>query len=53
MDKSSQAIQFNVKTAETLSEAAEHLRHGNYDAILLDLGLSDSNGMIQLEKSTT
>ena len=45
MAKFSQAIQFNIKTAETLSEAAEHLRHSNYDAILLDLGLPDSNGI--------
>ena len=50
MAKSSQAIQFNVKTAETLSEAVEHLRHDNYDAILLDLGLSDSNGIDTVRK---
>jgi signal transduction histidine kinase len=50
MAKPSQAIQFNVKAAETLSEATEHLRHGNYDAILLDLGLPDSNGIDTVRK---
>ncbi len=50
MAKPSQTTRFNVKTAETLSEATEHLRHGNYDAILLDLGLPDSYGIDTVRK---
>jgi PAS domain S-box-containing protein len=43
--KSSQSVQFNIETAETLSETKERLSNNEYDIVLLDLGLPDSQGM--------
>ncbi len=36
--------QFDIKTAETLCAAKDRLKAENFDAILLDLGLPDSQG---------
>ncbi|MGD2094865.1 MAG: ATP-binding protein [Phycisphaerales bacterium] len=49
--KSSQSVQFNIETAETLSEATEQLSHNEYDIVLLDLGLPDSQGMETVQKA--
>jgi len=43
--RSLKSVQFNIETAETLSEATEKLSSNKYDIILLDLGLRDSNGI--------
>ncbi len=51
--KSSQSVEFNVETAQTLQEAVEHLGSNNYDIILLDLGLPDSSGIETVQKAHT
>jgi two-component system sensor kinase FixL len=50
--KSSQSIQFNIETAETMSEATKQLSNNEneYDIILLDLGLPDSHGIETVQK---
>ena len=45
-----QGVTFIVKTAETLENAMVSLRSGQIDLILLDLGLPDSNGIVNVEK---
>jgi signal transduction histidine kinase len=45
-----QRIQFEVETAETLSEAIGLLGAKSYDVILLDLGLPDSQGLDALKE---
>ncbi len=49
--KSSQSIEFNIETAETLSEATERLSNNEYDIVLLDLGLPDSHGLETVQKA--
>jgi len=51
--KSSQPVELNVETAETLREAIEHLASNNYDIVLLDLGLPDSSGIETVQKAHT
>ncbi|MHC4417281.1 MAG: PAS domain-containing sensor histidine kinase [Planctomycetota bacterium] len=41
----SQSVAFNIETAETLSEAIEHLNSYSCDIVLLDLNLPDSGGI--------
>lgn len=43
--RSSQSVQFDIETAQTLSEATERLSGNKYDIVLLDLGLPDSSGI--------
>ncbi|MEA3226226.1 MAG: response regulator, partial [Planctomycetota bacterium] len=43
--KSSYAVGYDVKTANSLAQAIEHLNEQEFDVILLDLGLPDSNGI--------
>lgn len=38
-------VQFTVSSAESLAEAAESLKDKEYDVVLLDLGLPDSDGI--------
>ena len=45
-----QQVQFKVETVEMLSEAIELLGTKNYDVILLDLGLPDSQGLDGVKK---
>ncbi|MGE5379221.1 MAG: ATP-binding protein [Candidatus Aminicenantes bacterium] len=44
------AISFTLFSASALSEAVEMLGSGNFDIILLDLGLPDSTGIITLKQ---
>ncbi len=46
----SQQIRFKVEVAGTLSQAVKLLSTNNYDAILLDLGLPDSQGLETVKK---
>jgi signal transduction histidine kinase len=50
LDRSSSVADFNVETAETLSEATEYLKTKDYDVVLLDLGLPDSRGIGTIQK---
>jgi diguanylate cyclase (GGDEF)-like protein len=45
-----QSVDFIIKTAETLENAMVSLRGGQIDLVLLDLGLPDSNGIVNVEK---
>jgi len=49
--RSNQPEQFNVETASTLAETINCLSKGNYDIVLLDLNLPDSNGINTVEKA--
>jgi signal transduction histidine kinase len=49
--RSSNIADFNIETAETLSEATEHLKNKDYDVVLLDLGLPDSQGINTVQKT--
>jgi len=51
LDRSSNAADFNIETAETLSEATEYLKNKDYDVVLLDLGLPDSGGISTVQKA--
>src|SRR4030042_2039341 len=51
LDQSSNVADFNVETAETLSEATEYLKNKSYDVVLLDLGLPDSSGINTVQKA--
>ena len=42
-------VQFTVSSAESLAEAAESLKDKEYDVVLLDLGLPDSDGIETLQ----
>lgn len=46
-------VDFNTETAETLSEATERLKNKDkdYDLVLLDLGLPDSQGIDTVQKA--
>jgi len=48
--KSSHIVQFNIETAETLSEATERLSSNSHDIVLLDLTLPDSSGIDTVQK---
>jgi signal transduction histidine kinase len=48
---SSNVADFNIETAETLSQATEYLKDKVYDVVLLDLGLPDSCGINTLQKA--
>jgi DNA-binding response OmpR family regulator len=47
----SNIVNFEVETAETLSEATERLKNKDYDVVLLDLGLPDSQGIDTVQKT--
>lgn len=47
----SNAADFNIETAETLSGAVECLKNKEYDVVLLDLGLPDSGGVDTVQKA--
>jgi signal transduction histidine kinase len=51
LDQSSSAADFNIETAETLSDATERLKSKEYDVVLLDLGLPDSGGINTVQKA--
>jgi signal transduction histidine kinase len=51
LDQSSNAADFNIETAETLSQATEYLKSKEYDVVLLDLGLPDSGGINTVQKA--
>jgi signal transduction histidine kinase len=51
LDQPANAANFNMEPAETLSQAIEHLKSKNYDVVLLDLGLPDSNGIDTVRKA--
>jgi signal transduction histidine kinase/DNA-binding response OmpR family regulator len=48
--KSSQAVDYNIKTANNIAQAIACLEQQKYDVILLDLGLPDSKGTDGIEK---
>lgn len=47
----SDVVDFNIETAETLSEAIENLKNKDYNVVLLDLGLPDSRGLDTVQKT--
>jgi len=47
----SDIINFDIETAEILSEAIENLKNKDYDVVLLDLGLPDSSGIDTVQKT--
>lgn len=47
----SDTINFDIETAETLSETVENLKNKNYDVVILDLGLPDSRGVDTVQKT--
>ena len=51
LDQSSNVMDFNVETAETLAQATEYLKNKDYDVVLLDLGLPDSGGINTVQKA--
>jgi len=44
------SARFHVDVADSLSAATAALATGEYDALLLDLGLPDNNGLVSLQK---
>ena len=48
--KSSHAVSYDIKTASSLAQAAECLNEQDFDVILLDLGLADSDGTDTVKK---
>jgi signal transduction histidine kinase len=50
LSRSSNIVDFNIETAETLSEATGCLKNKDYDVVLLDLGLPDSRGINTVQK---
>lgn len=44
------AAAFEVRRAASLEEAVKHLREGEFDAVLLDLSLPDSDGLRTVEE---
>jgi PAS domain S-box-containing protein len=48
--KSTQSVKFKVDSVSRLSTAIEHLKNNQYDVVLLDLGLPDSNGIETVQK---
>lgn len=51
LNQSSNVMDFNVETAETLAQATEYLKNKDYDVVLLDLGLPDSGGINTVQKA--
>jgi signal transduction histidine kinase len=49
--QSSDVADFNAETAETISETIECLKNKDYDVVLLDLGLPDSQGIDTVQKA--
>jgi signal transduction histidine kinase len=49
--RSSNIVDFNIETAETLSGAIEFLKNKDYDVVLLDLGLPDSQEINTVQKT--
>jgi len=52
LSKCSRPITFDIQSAGTLADAVERLVGNEYDIILLDLGLPDSNGIETVRKIT-
>ncbi len=48
--KCSRPITFDIQSAGTLADAVERLGSNEYDIVLLDLGLPDSNGIETVQK---
>ena len=48
--KRSKPVEFTVESAESLSVAVEHLGSREFDIVLLDLGLPDSDGIETIRK---
>jgi len=46
----SHTVDFSVEMASSLAEGLERLKEGNFDLVLLDLGLPDSQGLKTLDK---
>lgn len=44
------STKFNVESASTLADTLAHLKNNQYDVVLLDLGLPDSNGIETVQK---
>jgi len=53
LTRSSNVVDFNIENAGTLSEATEFLKNKEYDVVLLDLGLPDSQGIDTVKKVRT
>ncbi len=53
LSRFSHIVQFNIETAETMSEATERLGSGDYDVVLLDLTLPDSSGIDTVQEANT
>lgn len=49
-DKPSRTVKFSIDTAMSISEAVEHITSKDYDIILLDLHLPDSDGVESVDK---
>ncbi len=49
LEGSSQTRQFAIKTAGSLSDGLEALKHQSFDLVLLDIGLPESQGLDTLE----
>ena len=47
--RGAEAMGYQVESAATLEEAAEHLAHVRYDVVLLDLSLGDNDGISLLQ----
>lgn len=50
LTKGVQASTFAIKTADRLADGLESLSKGNFDLLLLDLGLPDSQGLETIDK---
>ncbi len=50
--KCTRPIKFDIESAGNLSQAIENLKEKEYDIILLDLGLPDSNGIETVQRVT-
>jgi len=50
LDNSSREMEFVVETVGTLKKCLEYVKTRKYDLVLLDLGLPDSNGVVNVEK---
>ena len=50
LENSSQEMEFVVETVGTLKKCLEYVKTRKYDLVLLDLGLPDSNGVVNVEK---
>ena len=48
--KCTQPAKFIVESTGNLAETIDHLKNNQYDIVLLDLGLPDSNGIETVQK---